>query len=78
MGLAEGCLEVPLHHSSEEVQGEHIEKKMPPSAVDKAVAEHPVPLIPVPDIVGVELKSIGIQRPVKTKDADAGRYQYDD
>ena len=78
LGIAEGGLEVPLHHRSEEVQGEHIEKQMPPSSVHKAIAEHTVPLIPVPDIVGIELQRIGIQRPVEAKDADAGRYQYDD
>ena len=78
MGLAEGGLEVPLHHCSEEVQGEHVEKQMPPSAVDKTIAEHPMPLISVPDIISIEFKSIGIQRPVEAKDADASRYQYDD
>ena len=65
----ESRLEIPLDHCPEEVQGEHIEKQVSPTAVDKTVAQHPVPLLPVPDIIGVELQRIHIEHTLETEDA---------
>ncbi len=78
MSVSEGGLEVPLHNRPEEVQGEHVEEQVPPASMDETITEHPMPLFPVPDIVGVELERVAVQRPVEAEDTDAGRYQYDD
>jgi hypothetical protein len=45
--------------------------------MDQAVAEHPIPLLPVPNVIGVELQGVDIQFPRKTKDADGGGDQYE-
>ena len=43
---------------------------MSPTAVYKAVTQHPVPLVPVQSIIGVELQGIDIEHPPETEDAD--------
>jgi hypothetical protein len=45
--------------------------------MDKAIREHPVPLLSVPDLICVEYPWIDIQYPVKAQDADSRGDQYD-
>lgn len=40
-----------------------LEQQVSPATVDQAVAQHPVPMLPVPDVVCIELQRAGIQRP---------------
>ena len=76
--VAEGQAEILLDHAPEEIQGEHVEEQMSPSAVNQAVGEHPVPLFPMPHLGCVEYQGLYIQLPGKAQDAHGGGNQYDD
>jgi hypothetical protein len=45
--------------------------------MDKAIREHPVPLLPVPNLISVEYPRIYIQDSVKAQDTDSCGNQYD-
>lgn len=54
-----------------------LEQQVSPATVDQAVAQHPVPMLPVPDVVCIELQRVGIQRPSEAlgADRDGDKYQ---
>ena len=77
-GCTERGGEVLLYHRSEEIQREHVEDQVSPSAVDKAIGKHPVPLFPVPYLVSIEYPRMDVQRPCKAQDAYPCGNQDDD
>ena len=72
-----GSLEILFHHRPKEIEGKHVEKQMPPSSMNQAVTEHPIPLFPVPNVIGIELQGIDIQHPQDAEDADRRGNQYE-
>ena len=67
-----------FHHSPEKVQGEHIEEKMPPAAVDHAIRKHPIPFLSVPHGIGIEQQFVAIQRAGEAKNAHQRGNYYED
>ena len=70
--------EILLDHRTEEVQREHIENEMPPAAVHKPIGQHPIPLFPMPNLIGIEQQRIDIQDSREAQDAHQAGYGYDD
>ena len=70
--------EILLHNRPEEVQGEHVEQQVSPSAMDQPVGKHLVPLPAMPYLIGVEHQRIDVQRPGKPQDTDQAGNADDD
>ena len=68
-GLTPDGHEVLLHYPAEEIQGEHIEEEVSPSAVDEPVGHKLPPLPAVPYIVGAELQLVKVQAAIEAQDA---------
>ena len=70
--------EILLHDRPEEVQGEHVEQQVSPSAMDQAVGKQLVPFPAVPYFIRIEHQRIDIQCSGESQYADQAGNADDD